>query len=199
VRNMVVLGIDLAGSEKRNTGICIMDDQLNVKTFIVHTDEEILKIIEEVKPQIIAIDAPLTLPYGRKSLKCRENVHLRECDRKLLKMGIKFFPITLGPMRKLTERGIGLKYKIEKMGYKVIEVYPGGAQDLLGIPRKSKGVELLRNGLLKLGIKRIRKNASADELDAVTAAYVAILYLKGETLQLSGKDGTIVMPRPRNK
>lgn len=199
MRGMLVLGVDLAGSEKRNTGICIMDDQLNAETFIVHTDEEILKVIEEVKPQIVAIDAPLTLPHGRKSLKRRENVHLRECDRKLLEMGIKFFPVTLGPMRKLTERGIKLKDKIEKMGYKVIEVYPGGAQDLLGIPRKSKGVETLRNGLLKLGIKGIREKASADELDAVTAAYVAILYLKGETLQLSGKDGTIVMPKPRNK
>jgi len=38
VRGMLVLGVDLAGSEKRNTGICIMDDQLNAETFIVHTD-----------------------------------------------------------------------------------------------------------------------------------------------------------------
>ncbi len=193
---MLVLGVDLAGSEKRNTGICIMDEKLNVLTFIVHTDEEILEVIKRVKPRIVAIDAPLTLPHGRKSLNRRESIHLRECDRKLLEMGIKFFPITLGPMRKLTERGIKLKKKIENMGYKVIEVYPGGAQDLLGIPRKSKGVKALRDGLVKLGIKGIEENATADELDAVTAAYVALLHLRGKTIELSGIDGTIVMPNP---
>ena len=53
----------------------------------------------------------------------------------LLTMKIKFFPITLGPMRQLTLRGLALKEKLEKVGLRVFETYPGAVQDLWGIPR----------------------------------------------------------------
>ena len=105
---MSVVGIDLAGTEKRQTGFCILD-KMKAYTTVVYTDKEIIDKIKEVKPKIITIDAPLSLPKGRKSIEERTNIHLRECDRELLKRGIKFFPITLGPMRKLTTRGIRLK------------------------------------------------------------------------------------------
>jgi len=62
---------------------------------------------------IVAIDAPLSLPTGRKSIEQKTGVHLRECDKELLKRGIKFFPVTLGPMRKLTSRGITLRRILE--------------------------------------------------------------------------------------
>ena len=73
----MILGVDLAGSEKRNTGICIMGKKLNVKTMIVHTDKEIEKIVRKIKPKIIAIDAPLSLPKGRKSIDERNNIFQR--------------------------------------------------------------------------------------------------------------------------
>jgi predicted nuclease with RNAse H fold len=57
----------------------------------------------------------------------------------LLRMKIKFFPLTLGPMRKLTERGIRLKKILEKKRLDVVETYPGAAQDILKIPRKQHG------------------------------------------------------------
>ena len=191
---MTIVGIDLAGSPKRNTGICIMKYNLTVNTKVVHEDEEIFNLIKKERPRLIAIDAPLSIPYDRKSIEDKRGSHLRECDRKMLEMGIKFFPITLGPMRMLTKRGIKLKKIFENMRYKVIEVYPGGAQDILGIPRKNKGLDSLRKGLIKLGIKNIKKTANGDELDAITAAYVGWLYLKGEALIISGRDGSIVMP-----
>ena len=128
---MIVIGIDLAGSEKRNTGICILNENLDARCFVVHKDEEILDLIEKFKPDLIAIDAPLSLPKGRKSLDRRGKIHFRECDKKLFEFGIKFFPITLGPMRMLTKRGIKLRKILEKKGYKVIEVYPGATQDIL--------------------------------------------------------------------
>ena len=52
-------------------------------------------------------------------------------------MGIKPFPITLGPMRKLTVRGIHLKNILETKNFTVIETYPGGGQDVLGIPQEN--------------------------------------------------------------
>ncbi len=193
---MKVIGIDLAGTENRPTGFCIMNDKMNVITKILYKDREIIKNIIEEKPKIIAIDAPLSLPKGRKSLEQKSNIHLRECDKELLRNKIKFFPITLGPMRKLTKRGIRLKKILNKKGFEVIEVYPGGAQDLLKIPRKSKSIEGLRKGLEMLGIKGLSENMTDHELDAVTSAFVAKLYLEKKYIAYGDNDeGVIIMPK----
>jgi predicted nuclease with RNAse H fold len=192
---MRVIGIDLAGSKNRNTGICVMNEKLEAKCFVVHEDKEILEIVEKFKPDLIAIDAPLSLPKGRRSLRKKEKIHFRECDRKLLELGIKFFPITLGPMRMLTRRGIKLRKTLERKGYKVIEVYPGATQDILKIARKSVSLKKLREGLEKLGIKIEKRKLTHDELDAITAAYTAFLHLRGKTLTLGNEEeGTIVIP-----
>ncbi|MEM0042403.1 MAG: DUF429 domain-containing protein [Thermofilaceae archaeon] len=193
---MLSLGVDLAGSPKRPTGMCIIDEGLNAKTWIAYNDEEIIRAVLEFRPSVVAIDAPLSLPLGRSSIDDRTGPHFRECDKALRSLGIRFFPVTLGPMRALTRRGMQLKNDLEKRGYTVIEVYPGGAQDLLGIPRKSAGLDALRLGLERIGIKLASPSPGPDELDAVTAAYVGLLYLRGEALALSGKDGSIIMPKP---
>ena len=95
---MSIVGLDLAGVESRPTGFCLLKG-LIAETFLVYTNEEIVRKVEESKPEIVAIDAPLSLPTGRKSIEQRTKVHLRACDKELLKRGIKFFPVTLGPMR----------------------------------------------------------------------------------------------------
>jgi hypothetical protein len=190
---MSIVGLDLAGVETRPTGFCVLKN-MNVKTCAVYEDKEIIERIRETKPRIVAIDAPLSLPAGRKSIDQRTATHLRECDKELLRRRIKFFPVTLGPMRKLTSRGIRLKEILESAHFKVIEVYPGGAQDILGIPRKQQGLDKLRSGLKKLQIKGIANTVSADELDAITCAYVGKLYLEGKTLTYGTDDQTIIMP-----
>ncbi|MCD6403286.1 MAG: DUF429 domain-containing protein [Candidatus Aenigmarchaeota archaeon] len=191
-----VVGIDLAGLERRDTGFCVMDTAtMEVFTKVLHTDDEIVEEVMKVKPIVVAIDAPLSIPKGRKSIDERNEHHFRQCDKELLEMGIKFFPITLGPMRMLTKRGIKLKERLKKLGFRVIEVYPGGAQDVLNIPRKSD-VKGLRDGLEKLGIKRIKKDVTHDELDAITAAYVAKAYVEGNYTQLGDEEeGVIIMPK----
>ncbi|MGD0495435.1 MAG: DUF429 domain-containing protein [Candidatus Bathyarchaeia archaeon] len=190
---MSIVGLDLAGVETRPTGFCILEN-MNAMTFVVYKDEEMIKKIQETKPKIVAVDAPLSLPAGRKSIDERTGTHLRECDKELLRRRIRFFPVTLGPMRKLTSRGIELRKILESEHFKVIEVYPGGAQDVLGIPRKQEGLDKLRGGLKKLQIKGIANAMSADELDAITCAYVGKLYLEGKTLTYGSDDQTIIMP-----
>lgn len=193
---MLSLGVDLAGSPRRPTGMCLLDVDLYAKTWIAYTNEEILRAAIELRPDIVAIDAPLSLPQGRSSLDDRSGPHFRECDIALRLLGIRFFPVTLGPMRMLTARGMQLRRALEAEGFTVIEVYPGGAQDVLGIPRKNAGLEALRRGLESVGVKLENPSAGPDELDAVTAALVGLLYLRGEALVLGGKDGSIVMPKP---
>lgn len=196
---MKILGIDLAGSEKRKTGICILNESLFADCFVVFKNKEIFEIIKKEKPNLIAIDAPLSLPKGRKSIRKKSNIHFRQCDKELLKMKIKFFPITLGPMRQLTERGIKIRKLLEK-NFKVIEVYPGGAQDILGIPRKQKGLDRLKKGLEKLGIKILKDNPSGDELDAITCAICGWFLLKKEVIFLGDKkEGLMILPKIKNE
>jgi predicted nuclease with RNAse H fold len=82
-------------------------------------------------------------------------------------------------MRKLTVRGISLKNALEAQRFTVIEAYPGGDQDVLGIPRKQKGLEKLKLGSEKLGIIGLNNQMSDHKLDAVTCAYVEKLFLEG--------------------
>jgi predicted nuclease with RNAse H fold len=190
-----VVGIDLAGSPKRNTGICTLEGDTITSCAIVHTDREIIDHVEEVEPSLIAVDAPINLPPGRKSIDDRNGEHFRPCDRELLKRGIRFFPITLGPMRLLTKRGIRLKKIFSRCGYRVVEVYPGAAQDIWNTGRKQDGLQGLRKGLQKLGVKGLEKRMNGDELDAVTAAIVGQLFLSGNAEILGNfRGGAIVIP-----
>jgi predicted nuclease with RNAse H fold len=191
---MRIVGLDLAGVETRPTGFCVLTG-MKAETSLVYVDEEIVKRIEESVPKIIAIDAPLSLPAGRESIEQRTSVHLRDCDKELLRRGIKFFPITLGPMRKLTTRGINLRRILEDKQFRVIEVYPGGAQDVLGIPRKQQGLERLRAGLEKLGVRGSNSRMNDHELDAVTCALVGRLFLKGKTVIYGTPEQAIIMPK----
>jgi predicted nuclease with RNAse H fold len=191
---MVVVGLDLAGVETRPTGLCVLDG-LNAKTCHVFTDKELLEKTLEAKPAVIGIDAPLSLPTGRESLEDRSGPHLRECDKELLKAHIKFFPVTLGPMRKLTARGIRLRKILEPKGFTVLEVYPGGAQDVFGIARKQKGLEKLRAGLENLGITGLDSKMSDHELDAVTCAFVCKLFLEGKCVVYGTDMQSIIMPK----
>jgi predicted nuclease with RNAse H fold len=194
LKAMLIVGLDLAGVETRPTGFCLLAG-VKAETCLLYTNEEILKKIGESAPQVIAIDAPLSLPPGRKTIEDRSGVHLRESDRELLKKRIKFFPITLGPMRKLTERGIYLRRVLESKNFRAIEVYPGGAQDVLEIPRKQKGLDKLKAGLEKLGIEALKDGLSDHELDAVTCAFVGKLFLEGKSTIHGEQEQGIVMPK----
>jgi predicted nuclease with RNAse H fold len=172
---------------------------MDAETSLIFTDKEILAKIRKILPKVVAIDAPLTLPPGRTSLEERNKVHLRACDRELLKRHIKFFPLTLGPMRKLTERGMRLKRILEAENFLIMEAYPGGAQDVLGIPRKQKGLEKLKVGLDNLGLKGLSNLMSDHELDAVTCAYVGKLFLEGNAVVYGSPDDGIIMPKGYKK
>lgn len=190
-----VIGVDLAGVPRRPTGICLLKNG-EAQTCLAYMDEDILSIIDREKPNLVTVDAPLALPPGRKSIHQRNGHHFRPCDLELRRRKIPFFPITLGPMRGLTERGIALKNVIEENGFQVVEIYPGGAQDIWGIPRVKHDLQGLREGLHRLGIRGLREDCSGHELDAATAALVGRLYLQGKA-EIYGNfsSGAIIMPR----
>jgi predicted nuclease with RNAse H fold len=187
----VVVGIDLAGSPRRPTGLCLLRG-FTAAACVAFTDDDILDMVRHARPDLVPIDAPLSLPKGRRTIDDRSGEHLRACDRELLRLGIRFFPITLGPMRMLTTRGLALKGRLGAMGYSTVECYPGAAQDVWGLPRQHRNLQGLLAGLRKLGVRGLRKTATGDELDAATAALVGRYFLQGEGTMLGGKRGILI-------
>jgi predicted nuclease with RNAse H fold len=193
-----IVGLDLAGSELRNTGYCLMDRSLRCETRVLHSDDEITTAVRASNPRVVSVDAPLFLPLGRKSLEIRGPPHFRECDLELRRMKIRFFPISLGPMRKLTERGIRLRKIFEDEGIEVIESFPGAIQDMLGMPRKQVGLEKLQSALLGYGVRGDieHRDLNGDELDAITSAIVGKLYEEGDYLAIGDpREGLMILPK----
>ncbi|RLG39899.1 MAG: DUF429 domain-containing protein [Thermoproteota archaeon] len=192
-----VVGVDLAGSEDRPTGLCFLSDR-KARTKQVYDDKEILEEIGSFSPLVAAIDAPLSLPLGKK---LNSRYCVRKCDEELRKFRIKFFPINFAGMRKLTERGIRLRRRLEEMGIETIETYPGAFYDLIGLPRpKSRKIIgfLLKAMTERFDLEYLGENPSPHELDSIACALVGFLYLKGDFISLGDpEEGIMILPRPR--
>lgn len=183
---MKVVGIDLTGSEKRASGLATLWDDGLAQTERLKTDEDILAMVDSTGPDIVSIDSPLSLPEDTAKI-------YRECELTLKRRGIGVYWCLLPSMKALTMRGIALASKLRDQGFGVIESYPGAAQDILGIPRKNKGIQVLADALAKYGIKG-NLAVSHDELDAITAAIVGQMYLEGNYEAL----GCLILPIKRS-
>jgi len=181
----LAVGIDLSGSEKRTSGISILQGE-KAYLSMARTDKEIISKTINAKPEIISIDSPLSLPKGRccanDTCECRKYGIIRECERILKRRGINVYPCLINSMQKLTTRGIKLSTIFRKQGYAVIESYPGAAQDILRFPRKRINLTELEIDLTNTGIKPFsnREIITHDEIDALTSALVGYFYLVGE-------------------
>ena len=175
-----VVGIDLTAGDKA-TGIAKLDGHI-VETTSLVTDDEIVAYIKQHKPKIVSIDSPLGLPGGGKEIDPGAGI-VRIAEQDLASIGIPAYPALIDSMQKLTLRGIKLRRIISGLSYKplVIESYPGAAQDILSIPRKQQGLDLLREGLGRLGLNGPGlKTHSHDEMDAITSAIVGRYFEAGQ-------------------
>jgi predicted nuclease with RNAse H fold len=178
----IIMGIDLTGSENRASGIATLESNVALTTRR-KSDEAILSLVRAIEPDLISIDSPLSLPEDSTKI-------YRNCELELKRRGIGVYWCLLPSMKALTMRGIKLAKIIRENGYQVIESYPGAAQDILGIPRKNKGVKVLADALRDYGITG-DLDGTHDELDAITAAIVGQMYLKGDYEAL----GCLIIPR----
>lgn len=177
-----VVGIDLTGSEARPSGWCLLEGR-EVATARLGGDEEIIARTVKERPHVVSIDSPLTLPEGRLSVHDDDPGRkqfgiMRFSERVLKKRGVNVYPALIPSMQRLTGRGIRLANAFRDRGFPVIESYPGAAQDIMGIPRKRKGLEYLEQGLAEFGVSGgfVRQQVTHDELDAITSAIVGIFF-----------------------
>lgn len=84
-----------------------------------NADNFILRTLGKVSPDLVFIDAPLSLPYIYTHNVAKADYFFRLADRKLGAMS----PMFLGG---LTARAIQLKDEMARMGIQAIEAYPGG-------------------------------------------------------------------------
>lgn len=153
---MKVVGLDLAGKSENPTGFCILNDE-GSQTKLLFSDAEILKEIEDAKPECIAIDAPFWLP--------RVGIW-RSSDEKLLKRGFQPISPAFPTMRLLVLRASHLVKVIRNGGYFVIEVFSKASEKVLGLSKEP------------------RKNQ--DEYDALLCALTAKAYVEGKYEDLDG-------------
>lgn len=195
-----VVGLDLTGSAERLSGAAIMTiDNLDVAT--LGTDEAILEYVRAAAPDLVSIDAPLSLPAGRSRVTdddpARQSAGImRVAERELKRRGVNVYPCLLPSMQRLTERGMNLAARLRSEGVPVIECYPGAAQDMLSMPRKGVGVDYLRQSLKEIGLDLPKRKLSHDELDAITAAIVGMLFLDSR-YELLGTEQEEPMVVPR--
>jgi uncharacterized protein YprB with RNaseH-like and TPR domain/predicted nuclease with RNAse H fold/dephospho-CoA kinase len=183
--DLSIVGIDLTGSESKPSGWChLLYNKANTKQ--VFSDDDLVAETIKTNPHIISIDSPLSLPKGRTSAFDDDPVRdefgiMRICERILKRRGVSVYPALIPSMQKLTLRGIQLADRFRKLGYTVIESYPGAAQDILGIPRKRASLEYLIKGLSSFGIHGDYETiqVSHDELDAITSAMLGYFFWCG--------------------
>ncbi|MEM7826685.1 MAG: DUF429 domain-containing protein [Candidatus Aenigmatarchaeota archaeon] len=163
---MRVVGIDLAGKEKNPTGFCLLivsNQEESTETMLLYTDDEIIRESQKAAPDLICIDAPLSFP---------EHGYFRDSDIELKRRGFKPLSPLFPSMALLTKRGIKLKIRLEKMGYKIIEVFPMATEKILGLEKEKK--------------------ANKDKYDSLLCALTGKYYLKN-SYELIGNE--IVLPR----
>lgn len=203
--NKKIIGIDLTGSEDKESGWAYMVAN-QVKCRRIKSDSELIESIKQYNPDVVSIDSPLAYPKGRccskKDCECSKYGIMRTSERMLRHFGITVYPCLIDSMVNLTTRGMRLAKQLRNMGYTVIESYPGVAQDVLMIPRKGKTVEQfyhLKQGLASFGITGDlidKPEISHDEVDAITSALVGYFYLNEQYVGLGNEDEDyLIVPR----
>ena len=207
---MSFLGIDLSASSKRGSFFALLDTEGSL-TYLdsFKTVDELMGVLEAHSPELIAIDAPLSLPLGLDCLEedcpCAPTLDQkgRTCERELARMHIGcFFTTKRSIIKSLIYRGLGLTRDLRAKGYRVIEVYPYATKVLLfgdKIPPKNTapGLAFLKDKLsgIVAGLGPYQSDLNHDGCDAVLSAYTARLHQGDRTDSLGIPDeGHIVVP-----
>jgi predicted nuclease with RNAse H fold len=213
VKYPTFFGIDLTSTEAKPSACLGLDDksQLVYVGFLTE-NRDIVALLNFYSPQVIAIDAPLSLPLGlcclEESCPCKPKFPRknRQCDQELRQQGIPCYPTSKKTFIKdLIYRGIELKTSIDreaKQAGQVIEIYPFASKvRLFGktIPRKTtkQGMNFVRGKLGEIlpSLEPYSGMFDHNLYDAAVAAYTALLYHQNRVEALgNSREGIIFIP-----
>jgi predicted nuclease with RNAse H fold len=213
VKYPIFFGIDLTSTEAKPSACLGLDDksQLVYVGFLTE-NRDIVALLNFYSPQVIAIDAPLSLPLGlcclEESCPCKPKFPRknRQCDQELRQQGIPCYPTSKKTFIKdLIYRGIELKTSIDreaKQAGQVIEIYPFASKvRLFGktIPRKTtkQGMNFVRGKLGEIlpSLEPYSGMFDHNLYDAAVAAYTALLYHQNRVEALgNSREGIIFIP-----
>jgi len=208
---MYSVGIDLSSSPKRVSTLVSIDGSGRLTRIASFKEvEEMFGMLEGNRPEVVAIDVPLSLPSG---LHCLEETCAcahsngrkgRMGEVELAQMGIGcFFTSKKSIIKPLIYRGVKFRKLLVDRGYEVIEVYPYATKvmvfgDQMPSKNKPEALEFLKTNLPSLvqGADEYSKSLNHDRCDAILTAYTAHLFLKRETDSLGNEEeGAIAVPR----
>ena len=212
---MSVLGIDLRASRKKPSSIAILDPQSHLTELSsFYEDDELIKLVHDLQPDLVAIGAPLNLPSGfcclDQTCECRFSVPNRKgrlLELELAKMGISCFYTNKGSIiRELIYRGILLSQILRDAGHNVIEVYPHATKMLLfgdKVPPKNSSVSVsyIISHLTPLvsGMEEHADDLDRNSCDAIINAYTGQLHAQSNTDILGDpEEGILVLPKLPN-
>lgn len=194
---MAYLGIDLRTSTKHPSAVSLLDAAAQV-SFIgsFRSDAELLALVAQHRPGLIAIGAPLGLPAGLCCLEASCPCVLtwpqqkgRQSELEMARMGISCFFTNKGSIiRRLIYRAINLKGQLAAAGYDMIEVYPHATKVVLfgdSVPPKNspRSLAYIKERLPTLmdgldgSLERLDRNAC----DALINAHTARLHARKDT------------------
>lgn len=156
-----IAGIDLSASPAKETVIALlMPSKKLIALYYAGTDEEIVKVVAKYTPNLVIVDAPMSV----------SKEPFREQERKALRDGARLLPLTMKSMRKLMKRGASLYTLLSKTipQASVFETHPFSASFFLGF----KNTSSLINSLFEVELGK-------DECDAITCCIVGYLYIAG--------------------
>ena len=212
---MSVLGVDLRASRKKPSSVAILDSHSRLTELgSFYEDIELMKLVDDLRPDLVAIGAPLNLPSGfcclDQSCDCRFSVPDRKgrlLELELAKMGISCFYTNKGSIiRELIYRGILLSQNLRDAGYNVIEVYPHATKMLLfgdKVPPKNSAVSVsyMIGHLTPLvsGMEKHADDLDRNSCDAIINAYTGQLHAQSNTDVLGDpEEGILVLPKLPN-
>jgi predicted nuclease with RNAse H fold len=195
-RIKVFFGVDLAGRVDEVTGVAALSEKSEL-IFVneVKPDIAIRNYIDFHRPNLVAIDAPLSIPSGRYGTYAS-----RKCDRDMTSIGIPAFATSM--LAQLTFRALTIQKQLQPR-YPTIEVYPQATKVMLGISHKDKKVKEISREIVQTRLARYVKGMprtskillSDHELDAILAAYTAMLYNADRVKPIGDpQEGVIYIP-----
>jgi predicted nuclease with RNAse H fold len=187
---MRVVGVDFGAKLSGTTSICFVED--NTVKFLTskkgeNSDEFILNHLKNINPEIIGIDAPLSIPAAYQLGSASNDFSFRLADRQLHAMS----PMFLGG---LTARAVSLAVTLRAQGIEVIEVYPRAFVRLL---TDDDDLYLrLKKAKDQVGLKSLSEKVSAKfhpdlnistptnwhEFDSMLAFFSAARFERGEAI-----------------